>query len=118
MISEIPIQSSTNRRLSSDRIITRILESSKTPKFRFEILNDVVVSRATLTRYISYLLGEGMLVEVRDKRKTLLRTTSKGIEFLKRKKGVQILYEISSHDDNNGERKEEEAERAPEVATE
>jgi predicted transcriptional regulator len=76
---------SGTRRLSSTRIISRILESAKEPKFRFQLLNDAVISRATLSRYVSLLIDRGMLEQIPVNGKVQLRTTELGKQFLRGK---------------------------------
>ena len=78
------------RRLSPDRIITRILQSALVPKFRFQIQEETVVSRATLSKYIENMLHEGLLEEVDIEGKTLLQTTDRGLAVLRIKKADSL----------------------------
>ena len=65
------------------RIVVRILNSAKTPKLQSELLIDTVVSRSTLSRYLAFLISQGLLELVEEDGRKKLKTTPKGIEYLK-----------------------------------
>jgi predicted transcriptional regulator len=79
----LEIKSSRVRGLSANRIISRILSLAETPKLQSELLEEILVSRSTLSRYIGFLLDKGLLDEVEMEGKTRLKTNAKGNHYLK-----------------------------------
>jgi predicted transcriptional regulator len=73
-----------SRGLSPERIIARILVLGETPTLQSELLNALLISRSTLSRYVTLLLGQGLLEKVELEGRTKLKTTSKGRELLRK----------------------------------
>jgi predicted transcriptional regulator len=96
------------------RIVARILNSAKTPKLQSELLIDTVVSRSTLSRYLSLLIFQGLLEQVEEDGRKKLKTTPKGMEYLK-SHGMLSQKSWDSGDPNRKQkytdRKEEEGEK-------
>jgi DNA-binding MarR family transcriptional regulator len=82
-VMSLEIRSSRARGLSAARIIFRILTLAAVPKLQSELLEEILVSRSTLSRYIGFLLDKGLLEEVEVDRKTRLKTSSRGEHYLK-----------------------------------
>ena len=94
--SKNEIRSSGSRGLSSTKIIARILNAAKIPKMQSELLIETVVSRSTLSRYLSYLLGSGLLEQINEESRTMLRTTNKGLEYLESRNLLSVKKDVAS----------------------
>ena len=96
------IKSSGSRGLSSERIVKRILDLSKEPKLQSQLLNQTLISRSTLSRYISHLMREGLLEQVKVDGKTKLQTTKRGNEYLGQAKESDKVKEKERRQTNDG----------------
>lgn len=79
------IKSTRSRGISAGRIIGRILSLTEVPKLQSELLEEILVSRSTLSRYITFLREQGLLEQVEIEGKARLKTTPRGEHYLKTK---------------------------------
>jgi predicted transcriptional regulator len=100
----LQIRSSRSRGLSASRIITRILSLAETPKLQSQLLEEILISRATLSRYIAFLREQGLLDQVEIDGKIKLKTNAKGKRYLKTKTMLPKDENPSGRNEsNNGE---------------
>ena len=99
------IRSSRSRGLSAGRIISRILSLAETPKPQSELLEEILVSRSTLSRYVGFLREQGLLEQVDNEGKARLKTTPKGRQYL-RTRTLLPKNEASTRNDSANENHE------------
>ena len=63
-------------------IIAEVLEIAKNGSLKTQIMYRANLSFAQLNNYLSFLLEVGLLRETSEERKTVYRTTKKGVRFL------------------------------------
>jgi predicted transcriptional regulator len=77
------VKKSRSRGLSPEKIVSRILSLAETPRLQSELLNGVLVSRSTLSRYLSFLLSRELLEQVELEGRTGFKTTRRGNDYLR-----------------------------------
>ncbi len=110
------VNKSRSRGLSPEKIVSRILSLAETPRLQSELLNGVLVSRSTLSRYLSFLLSRELLEQVELEGRTGFKTTRRGTDYLRGR--ISLSFEPRSSkgsstssssrdqedDENDGER--------------
>jgi DNA-binding MarR family transcriptional regulator len=114
-IMSLKIKSTRARGLSAARIISRILNLSQTPKLQSELLEEILITRSTLSRYLAFLHEQDLLERVEFEGKIRLKTTARGRDYLKTRtlKPKNSLspengaIDDENHEDKNNENQEE-----------
>ncbi len=77
------------------------------PKLQSELLEEILVSRSTLSRYITFLREQGLLEQVEIEGKARLKTTPRGEYYLKTRRllpdNKAPSEEESENDDGDNE---------------